>query len=106
VNAEFNWWLLIVGLVIGGGLVWLVLLDSRRREDEVSAGERALEAAWLSEALAAEGTALTPAAAERVLQLHAEYLATSMPPDGGPDPAPLPAHPPQAATTPEADPGT
>jgi hypothetical protein len=103
VNAEFNWWLLIVGLVIGGGLVWLVLLDSRRREDEVSAHERSVEAAWLSEALATEGTALTPAAAERVLQLHAEYLATSMPPDGGPDPAPLPAHP---EPSPEVDPGT
>jgi hypothetical protein len=103
VNAEFNWWLLIVGLVIGGGLVWLVLLDSRRREDEVSDRERSLEAAWLSETLTAEGTALSPAAAERVLQLHAEYLATSMPPEA---PAPLPAHPPEAATTPEADPGT
>ena len=24
VNAEFNWWLLIVGLVVGAGLVWFV----------------------------------------------------------------------------------
>ena len=35
VNAEFNWWLLIVGLVIGAGLVWLVLADSRRREVDI-----------------------------------------------------------------------
>jgi hypothetical protein len=37
VNAEFNWWLLIVGLVIGAALVYLVLADSSRRESEVSA---------------------------------------------------------------------
>ena len=37
VNAEFNWWLLIVGLVVGAGLVWLVVLDSRRREADVDA---------------------------------------------------------------------
>ena len=79
-NAEFNWWLLIVGLVIGGGLVWLVLLDSRRREDEISAQEQAAEATWLADALAEEGTTLSPAIAERVLQLHAEYLATSQQP--------------------------
>jgi hypothetical protein len=81
VNAEFNWWLLIVGLVVGAGLVWLVLLDSRRREDDVSAAERATEAEWLSEVLAEEGVVLSPALAERVLYLHAEYLATSSPPD-------------------------
>jgi len=26
-NAEFQWWLLIVGIVIGGALVYLVLAD-------------------------------------------------------------------------------
>ena len=39
-NAEFNWWLLIVGLVIGAGLVWLVVADSRRREADLSERER------------------------------------------------------------------
>lgn len=102
-NAEFNWWLLIVGLVIGGGLVWLVLLDSRRREDEIDAAERSVEAAWLTQALAAEGAALSPALAERVLELHVEYLATSDPPEtesaAGP-PAPSGTDP-----TPEGSPG-
>jgi hypothetical protein len=27
VNAEFQWWLLILGIVIGGALVYLVLAD-------------------------------------------------------------------------------
>ena len=48
VNAEFNWWLLIVGLVVGAGLVWFVVLDSRRREVDIDDGERPREAAWLS----------------------------------------------------------
>lgn len=85
-NAEFNWWLLIVGLVVGAGLVWLVLLDSRRREDEVDATERPIEAAWLSDVLAEEGTSLSPVVAARVLELHGEYLATSMPPERAPAP--------------------
>ena len=74
-NAEFNWWLLIVGLVVGAGLVWLVLLDARRREDEVHARERPVEAAWLSAALTEEGETVSPALADRMLQLHGEYLA-------------------------------
>ena len=50
VNAEFNWWLLIVGLVVGAGLVWFVLADPRRREVDIDAEERPREAAWLSAA--------------------------------------------------------
>ena len=55
VNAEFNWWLLIVGLVVGAGLVWLVVLDSRRRESDIDAAETAREALWLSTVLSDEG---------------------------------------------------
>jgi hypothetical protein len=75
VNTEFNWWLLIVGLAIGAGLVWLVLLDSRRREDEITAAERATESLWLADVLADAGTPLSPAVVRRVLDLHGEYLA-------------------------------
>ena len=79
-NAEFNWWLLIVGLVIGAGLVYLVLADASRREAEISDAELPLEATWISEALRSEGVGLSPETAERVLQLHRSYLA-SPPPD-------------------------
>ena len=34
--AEFQWWLLIVGLVAGGGLVAVVSMDGRRREQDIS----------------------------------------------------------------------
>ena len=86
-NAEFNWWLLIVGLVVGAGLVWFVLLDSRRREVDVDDRERPREAAWLSAMLADEGHDITPEAAERLLVLHRAYLEAP-PPD---DPPVLPA---------------
>ncbi len=80
-NAEFNVWLLIVGLVIGAGLVWLVIMDSRRRESEVDAVERPREAAWLSAVLAEDGFDVSPEAAERLLVLHRAYLEAP-PPDG------------------------
>ncbi|MEA2538357.1 MAG: hypothetical protein QOF11_2591 [Chloroflexota bacterium] len=32
-NAEFQWWLLIVGIVIGGALVYLVLADLQGDRD-------------------------------------------------------------------------
>jgi len=81
VNAEFNWWLLIVGLVVGAGLVWYVLLDSRRREIDVDASERPREAAWLSATLADEGWDVPPEAADRMLVLHAAYLEAPPPDD-------------------------
>lgn len=33
-NAEFQWWLLILGIVIGGALVYLVLADMRADDGE------------------------------------------------------------------------
>jgi hypothetical protein len=81
VNAEFNVWLLIVGLVIGAGLVWLVVMDARRRESEVDAIERPQEAAWLSSALREDGFDVSPEAVERTLVLHRVYLEAP-PPDG------------------------
>ena len=78
--AEFNWWLLIVGLVIGAGLVYLVLADASRRDEEIDDGELPAEAAWIAAALEADGVPLAPETAERVLRLHREYLA-GPPPD-------------------------
>jgi len=63
VNAEFNWWLLIAGLVAGAGLVWFVLMDMRRGEADVDEGEREREDLWLSSALAEEGFDVPPDAA-------------------------------------------
>ena len=89
VNAEFNYWLLIVGLVVGAGLVWLVLADSNRRDSEIADLELPLEATWISEALLDEGRAVDPPTVEQVLRLHRTYL-TAPPPDGPElDPEPM-----------------
>ena len=85
VNAEFNWWMLMVGLVVGAGLVWFVVADQRRREVDIDADERAREALWLSASLADEGHEVTPEVAERLLALHRAYLEAP-PPDEEPPP--------------------
>ena len=85
VNAEYILWALVVGLVLGAGLVWLVIMDSRRRELDVEAVERPLEAAWLSAVLAEDGYDVSPEAAERLLDLHRTYLEAP-PPDQVADP--------------------
>ena len=79
-NAEFNVWLLIVGLVVGAGLVWLVVMDSRRRESEIDAEELPREAAWLSAVMREDGDDVSPETAERLLLLHRAYL-DAPPPD-------------------------
>jgi hypothetical protein len=73
--SEFNWWLLLLGLVVGGGLTWLVLAETRRREQDLEEKDLADEASWLEERLAEEGRALSSDTIKRVVQLHREYLA-------------------------------
>ncbi len=90
-NAEFNWWLLIVGLVVGGGLVWFVLLDGRRRDEDIDAAERPREAAWLARTLVDEGHAISPETDERALRLHQNHLEAPSPAD------PEPLHEPGAS---------
>ena len=79
-NAEFNWWLLIVGLVVGAGLVWLVVADSRRREVDVTELEREGEAQWIADAMTDAGRRVDETDVLDILRLHAAYLAAA-PPD-------------------------
>lgn len=82
-TADFNWWLLIVGIVAGGALTWLVLADSNRREREVSDEELPAEATWIARSL---GQAPVDAeVAESVLRAHRRYLGFP-PPDALVDP--------------------
>jgi hypothetical protein len=80
VTAEFNWWLLIVGLVVGATLVWLVLADSARRDSEITNEELPIEAAWIAATMREAGEAIEPEITERVLRLHRVYLS-ALPPD-------------------------
>jgi hypothetical protein len=109
VNAEFNWWLLIVGLAFGAGLVWLILADSNRRDADITEEELPVEAAWIAASVAETGRSLEPGMAEQVLRLHREYLAKPPPDDPDailPDPFPAaePAASPAAASPAAAEP--
>ena len=79
-NVQFDWWLLIVGFVLGAGVTGLVLAELRRREDDVTARERAAEAAWIASDLTAHGIPADAEAVGEVLRLHRLYLA-SLPAD-------------------------
>jgi hypothetical protein len=89
VNAEFNWWLLIVGLVVGAALTWLVMADSVRRDIDVGEVEQRGEARWIAKLLAGAGRAVPAERVEEILRLHREYLAAP-PPDEPIDPSAAP----------------
>jgi hypothetical protein len=76
--AEFQWWLLLVGLVAGGGLVAIVSMDGRRREEDLAELEQRAEATWIAERLGSGDADLDPGTVASVLRLHREYL--SLPP--------------------------
>ena len=85
-NAEFNWWLLIVGLVLGAALTWLVMSESVRRDLDITASEQRGEARWIATVVTAAGRGIAPERVEEILRLHREYLAAP-PPDDPVDPA-------------------
>jgi hypothetical protein len=78
VNAEFNLWLLIVGVALGAALAWLVLADMNRRDEEITREETAAEAGWLARTVG--DSRLDAELAERVLDAHRRYLGFP-PPD-------------------------
>lgn len=86
----FDAWLIIVGLAIGAGLAWLVMLDLRRRDDDIAAREQRAEAAWIADTLRSRAIAADAEAVEEVLRLHRAYLA-GIPDDGASGPASAPA---------------
>jgi hypothetical protein len=85
-NAEFNWWLLIVGLVVGAALTWLVMSESVRREIDITESEQRGEARWISTLVSGAGRPIAPERVEEILRLHREYLSAP-PPDEPVDPA-------------------
>jgi hypothetical protein len=76
--AEFQWWLLIVGIVAGAALVAVLFMDGSRGDADVAADERRAEARWIADWMASEGRTIEPEDAEAVLRAHRDYL--SLPP--------------------------
>jgi hypothetical protein len=89
--SPFDIWLIIVGLAIGAGLAWLVMLDLRRRDDDVAAAESQAEAGWIADTLRSRDIAADADAVEEVLRLHRAYLA-GIPDDGALRPTTAPAY--------------
>lgn len=71
--AEFQWWLLILGLVVGGGIVATALLDTARRREDVETAELPAEAEWIADHLASGGRVIDPDAVVAVLRADREY---------------------------------
>jgi len=78
--AEFQWWLLLVGLVAGGGLVAVVYLEGARRDADLDEAELPAEAQWIAARLADRGEPVDSLDAEAVLREHREYRRL-LPPD-------------------------
>jgi hypothetical protein len=74
-NAEFQWWLLLVGLVIGALLVFLVMVDFARSSDEQADAELSREADWIAGLLRHPDGPVDPALVEDILRLNREWLA-------------------------------
>ncbi len=96
VIAEFDWWLLIVGFVAGGGLIWLILARLPRTDEDVSLDERWSEAGWIAEELAATGRPIDRETADEVLALHRRYVV-------GADSEPFPGEDEVEGDEPQAD---
>jgi hypothetical protein len=88
--SVFDVWLIILGLAIGAGLAWLVMLDLRRRDDDIAASESRAEAGWIADTLRSREIAADAEAVEEVLRLHRAYLA-GIPDDGALRPTRVPA---------------
>jgi hypothetical protein len=78
--AEFQWWLLLVGLVAGGGLVAVVSMDGRRREEDLADLEREAEANWIAERVRGLDRDIDARTVASILRIHREYLGLP-PPD-------------------------
>ncbi|MGH2513205.1 MAG: hypothetical protein ACRDGQ_11020 [Candidatus Limnocylindrales bacterium] len=74
-NAEFQWWLLLVGLVIGALLVFLIMADFSRSADEQADVELAREAAWIADQVPPATGPLAPDLVEEILRLNRDWLA-------------------------------
>ena len=73
-TEQYIGWALMVGLVIGGALVWFAIGRLPRSGEEIPPDERAAEAAWMSRVINERGGLAPPDLVEEVLELHLEYL--------------------------------
>jgi hypothetical protein len=73
-TEQYIGWALVLGLAVGGALVWFAVGRLPRSGDEVPEEELETEAAWISETINSRGGIAPPDLVQEVLELHVEYL--------------------------------
>ena len=74
---QYIGWALVLGLVIGGALVWFAVGRLPRSGEELPPAERAAEAAWISRVISERGGVAPEDLVAEVLELHVEFLESS-----------------------------
>ena len=73
-TEQYIGWALVVGLAIGGALVWFAVGRLPRSGEEVPESERHSEAEWISRTINKRGGMAPSDLVEEVLDLHGAYL--------------------------------
>jgi hypothetical protein len=73
-TEQYIGWALVLGLVIGGTLVWFAIGRLPRSGEEIPQAERHAEAEWISRTIVNRGGVAPPDLVEEILDLHGDYL--------------------------------
>lgn len=73
-TEQYIGWALVLGLVVGGALVWFAVGRVPRSGEDMTDEERGSEAAWISDTIAARGGKAPADLVDEVLELHVRYL--------------------------------
>lgn len=73
-TEQYIGWALVLGLVVGGALIWFAVGRLPRSAEEMPDHERVAEAAWISTTIADRGGNAPANLVEEVLDLHVYYL--------------------------------
>ena len=70
----FAFWVFLVILVSVTAVIWAIVGRVARRDDDLAADERAIEAEWISESIGRWGGDVPVAVVTQVLEMHRRYL--------------------------------
>ncbi|HWH24518.1 MAG TPA: hypothetical protein VNW68_06455 [Candidatus Limnocylindria bacterium] len=71
-TEQYIGWALVVGLALGGALVWFAIGRIPRAADELTPDERRAEAEWLSAEINSRGGVAPVELVDEILDLHAD----------------------------------
>jgi len=73
-TEQYIGWALVLGLVVGGALVWFAVGRIPRSAEEIPEEELGSEAAWISATVDSRGGKAPVDLVQEVLELHLEYV--------------------------------